>query len=439
MTMMPCHFGVITEPRYASGGLAHAAQRVNAAGRNGDSVVVHLSPEEFGWLRQNWGEPTRNPKTGLPEYFKLGSFFKQAAPFIPVLASVFAPGIGTAIGSALGAGSTFAPVLGNALIGAGAGALGGGGKGALIGGLTGAATSALAPVVANALSGTEFGNALGIENTVRPTVFDGLNLSGATPSGSAAVGSGAAGAVGGGAQAPSASEMAQETARKAAAAGISIGGAGAPSPSPLAEVGASAPAVSSEVAKPESLLSKYKWPLLGGGALLLASQAFGQKKPQQPAIPASYQANTFKPTNYSVSSRPIPAGNTDWYRYGMRPQTDAASPQFMDRTWTSSVQAAHGGYMGAGSPLATMAGGGQGPVAGPGTGRSDEIPARLSDGEYVIDAETVAMLGDGSSDAGARALDRFRANIRSHKGRALSQGRISPDAKPPEQYLGRRR
>jgi len=73
MTMMPCHFGVITEPRYASGGLAHAAQRVNAAGRNGDSVVVHLSPEEFGWLRQNWGEPTRNPKTGLPDGFKKGT------------------------------------------------------------------------------------------------------------------------------------------------------------------------------------------------------------------------------------------------------------------------------------------------------------------------------------------------------------------------------
>ena len=35
-------------------------------------------------------------------------------------------------------------------------------------------------------------------------------------------------------------------------------------------------------------------------------------------------------------------------------------------------------------------------VEGEGTGRSDEIPAYLSDGEYVIDAETVSMLGDGS-------------------------------------------
>ena len=37
-----------------------------------------------------------------------------------------------------------------------------------------------------------------------------------------------------------------------------------------------------------------------------------------------------------------------------------------------------------------------GHVRGPGTGRSDDIPAVLSDGEYVIDSESVALLGDGS-------------------------------------------
>lgn len=74
-------------------------------------------------------------------------------------------------------------------------------------------------------------------------------------------------------------------------------------------------------------------------------------------------------------------------------------------------------------------------VAGVGTGRSDDIPARLSDGEYVMDAETVAMLGDGSSKAGAQRLDQFRQNIRKQKGVALAQGKISPDAKEPQQYL----
>jgi hypothetical protein len=74
-------------------------------------------------------------------------------------------------------------------------------------------------------------------------------------------------------------------------------------------------------------------------------------------------------------------------------------------------------------------------VRGPGTGRSDDIPARLSDGEYVIDAETVALLGDGSTKSGASKLDQFRVNIRKHKGRKLAKGAFSVDAKPPEAYL----
>jgi hypothetical protein len=74
-------------------------------------------------------------------------------------------------------------------------------------------------------------------------------------------------------------------------------------------------------------------------------------------------------------------------------------------------------------------------VRGGGTGRSDEISAKLSDGEYVIDAETVAMLGDGSSKAGAQRLDQMRESVRQHKGKALSKGKFSPDAKSPLTYL----
>ena len=74
-------------------------------------------------------------------------------------------------------------------------------------------------------------------------------------------------------------------------------------------------------------------------------------------------------------------------------------------------------------------------VKGPGTGRSDDIPALLSDGEYVIDAETVAMLGDGSSKAGAKRLDELRVKVRKHKGRNLAKGKFSANAKRPENYL----
>lgn len=60
---------------------------------------------------------------------------------------------------------------------------------------------------------------------------------------------------------------------------------------------------------------------------------------------------------------------------------------------------------------------------GPGDGVSDSIPAtiggmagggqpaRLARGEYVIDARTVAALGNGSTDAGAERLDEMRRKI----------------------------
>jgi len=68
-------------------------------------------------------------------------------------------------------------------------------------------------------------------------------------------------------------------------------------------------------------------------------------------------------------------------------------------------------------------------------GRSDDIPAVLSDGEFVIDAETVALLGNGSSKAGANRLEEMRQAVRKQKGGALSRGQFSPDAKSPLAYL----
>jgi hypothetical protein len=46
---------------------------------------------------------------------------------------------------------------------------------------------------------------------------------------------------------------------------------------------------------------------------------------------------------------------------------------------------------------------------GGGTGQSDDIPAMLHDGDYVIDADAVAAFGDGSSKAGAEALAKFQS------------------------------
>jgi hypothetical protein len=73
-------------------------------------------------------------------------------------------------------------------------------------------------------------------------------------------------------------------------------------------------------------------------------------------------------------------------------------------------------------------------VHGPGDGQSDDIPAMLADGEYVIDAETVAQIGNGSTKAGAKALDEFRMNIRKHK-RSAPLDKIPPKTKTLTSYL----
>lgn len=68
-------------------------------------------------------------------------------------------------------------------------------------------------------------------------------------------------------------------------------------------------------------------------------------------------------------------------------------------------------------------------VKGKGDGQSDDIPAMLADGEFVWDADTVAQLGNGSSDAGAKFLDEFRKAIRAHK-RSAPNDKIPPKASP---------
>lgn len=50
-------------------------------------------------------------------------------------------------------------------------------------------------------------------------------------------------------------------------------------------------------------------------------------------------------------------------------------------------------------------------ACGKGTGQSDDIAAMLHDGDYVMDAETVSALGDGSSKAGREVLEGFREKI----------------------------
>lgn len=76
------------------------------------------------------------------------------------------------------------------------------------------------------------------------------------------------------------------------------------------------------------------------------------------------------------------------------------------------------------TPRMAAGGGIGGLLNGPGDGVSDSIPAvidggmadggqpaQVARGEYIMDARTVAALGNGSTDAGAERLDKMRKNI----------------------------
>ena len=81
-------------------------------------------------------------------------------------------------------------------------------------------------------------------------------------------------------------------------------------------------------------------------------------------------------------------------------------------------------------------GGTVGPVSGPGGGQDDLIPAYLSDGEHVLDAETVSAIGDGSTNEGHRRIEAMKSGMRGHK-RGAARGKIPPKAKGLGDYFAK--
>ena len=386
---------------YAKGGLASAADDVSEAGRHGDDMLIHVNKDEFEALREAWGEPTVNPHTGLPEYFSLKDAWKKIKPYAGVLAGTaanyLAPGIGGAVGNALGVGSTLGSALSSGVIGAGVGALAGGGRGALYGGLAGAASPYLfgadgiggnGGIVGNMLSGGV--GALG-----------GAAAGGAGGAGGAGA-AGAAGAVGSG--------------------GFGLAGLGG---------GAASGALSSALSDPKIAMA----------ALAAGASMFGSTQQEDPAAEAAAKQSKAAQEAFNAPLPQYELARTYNAPNGYVPDYTKEGEQvyYTDngtyRKKEKTKKAARGGYINLASGGMPEPQQGGRYVEGPGSGRDDEIPARLSDGEYVVDAETTALIGDGSSEEGARRLDGMRRAVRMHKGGALSRGEISPDALPPMQYL----
>jgi hypothetical protein len=91
-----------------------------------------------------------------------------------------------------------------------------------------------------------------------------------------------------------------------------------------------------------------------------------------------------------------------------------------------------GGYAAGGQPRL---------LKGPGDGMSDNIPAtiankqpaRLADGEFVVPADVVSHLGNGSTNAGSKKLHGMMTNVRKARTGNPKQGKqINPNRFMPK-------
>jgi hypothetical protein len=171
-----------------------------------------------------------------------------------------------------------------------------------------------------------------------------------------------------------------------------------------------------------SFLSKYgPTAALGIGAMALAG-GFKTPKVEQPNIPqgADFQGPTAQqllaanPEKYGV-------GSLDPYQYVAKNPNFTATSQVVNSPSYTQVAAQRPvaqvpnliDYYYGRQPVRAAAGGimssaaykrAHGPVNGPGTGTSDSIPAKLSDGEFVMTAKAVRGAGDGDRMAGAKKM-----------------------------------
>ena len=450
---------------YARGGLTVAGRRLADQGQGGDSMLAHINPREAEVLKRMGGQGTTNPNTGLVEYKGLKKILKTV---LPVALSVFAPGLGTAIGGAMGLSGAAAGLVGGAALGAGTSALTGGDwkQGAILGGVTGGVGSVAGDFVNEGLG-------LGLSAPIAATLGSGLVGGVAGEVSGAGFAEGALQGAGGqllknySMGASPALEAAGKTAGNMLTSGYTpqeslAGGATAglftkmsPSKTIVDDYRSNTDAIPPQLDTSGVGVAPTSEGFLSGAMDKLGSfvsdsplQAAGLGLSALSALETPEDVGTavsaMSPERQEYFNRPLV--NWDWD--AIRADANDANLSLTEYMATNFNNLTSGQYnmqatgMACGGPAPSMNEGGalqrtSRYVEGAGTGRSDEIPAYLSDGEYVIDAETVALLGDGSNKAGAEMLNGMRENVRSHKGQALSKGQFSPNAKSPLQYLKR--
>lgn len=483
------------QPAFARGGLAHLA----AQGRGGDTMLAHVNPMEAEMLRRMGGSGSVNPNTGLREFKGGGltELVKTVAPIAlavaaPGLGVAMSAALGAGIG-AIGGGGIKGALMGAALGGLGAGAGGalggtvnnamGAGLSAgaqnvlgssLIGGAVGQATGqgfakGALTGAAGGLAGNAIGGMAGAENSA---LNAGIRAGGSTTGNLLTVGADPKTALKGGALAGlmAGSYQGYQNSKPSTTVTNNLGlkssdsnvpassnadpySAGIKAPSevytvtdpyatPNSEMGIKPSTTPDNMFKaPETLMQQTGAnttnigmnPATGYGALTLAGLGAAAAAPPPEAQKA---IEAMSPSQKEYFNRPSYVW--DWDRMS----ADAASKgmdlgTFMAQNWNDVSGGLYKKEAGTEQvEVAKARGGALNALAqGGGSGRADTIHAKLSDGEYVVDAETVALLGDGSTKEGAKRLDEMRKKLRMQKGKTLAKGSFSPAAKSPLAYL----
>lgn len=421
--------------------LPRLAELIREQGRDGDTELAHINPIEAHILKSLGGSGTINPKTGLSEFWPKGGFLGNP---LKAIAGSLGGGAGAVIGNMIMPG--LGGIIGGALGGA-AGSAVRGRKDYMGAGLRGAAMGAMLPSAASAAGWGA--NAMGAKG-LGTTLTNYGNTNAILPS------IGLGGSSGGQYASPAATMM-------------SLNGMGGESASPVQYM--QAPAVDNRSFM-EKLGDNSKDYLTQPSNLLALGTAYAQYAGREKAVkPKTPEQLADEERRYRNASRLTPAELEAEEAYNFARKEAARKLKYnaireklgeigsLHRKVNSPEEYEEKGrwleYYDnpefAGEPIRMKDGGNVhspynymteevalpnsliGYLQGNTGGQDDLIDAKLSDGEYVIDAATVSDLGDGNNGAGARKLDAFRERVRRHK----RGGKISlpPKSKSLEYYL----
>ena len=133
----------------------------------------------------------------------------------------------------------------------------------------------------------------------------------------------------------------------------------------------------------ENIFKQYAPMLAAGTGVMALTGGFDQKNPK---VEGGIDTSRYPPVRVGM---PMSPGQLPNYFYPGYDPIIPEPPRY------APMQAAKGGEM---FPRRT------GQISGPGTGTSDDIPAMLSDGEFVMTANAVKGAGNGSREQGVRRM-----------------------------------